>query len=141
MFLRRALRYRSAQALVLTGVSLLIGTCAAFAPWFARAVEQTVTTETLHTQRQTAAWQLEATPPAASGTAVTKAPEDLVQLIPADLKPLFSKPLYGQTVDLEWRLPTDDSRDLKAARMAWRDGYCGQLVLTAGRCPQGPNEV
>jgi hypothetical protein len=49
--LRRALRYRWAQALVLTGVSLLIGTCAVFGPWFARAVEQTVMTETLSGQR------------------------------------------------------------------------------------------
>ena len=83
-----------AQALVLAGVSLLIGTCAAFAPWFARAVEQTVTTETLHSQRESAAWQLEATPPAILGCGpVTKAPEDLDQLIPADLRPLFSPPL------------------------------------------------
>ncbi|TDU87455.1 FtsX-like permease family protein [Kribbella voronezhensis] len=141
MFLRRALRYRYAQALVLTGVSLLIGTCAAFAPWFARAVEQTVTTETLHSQRQSAAWQLEATPPAASGVATAKKPEDLAQLVPADLKPLFSPPLYGQTVDAQWRLSTDPKDVKVVGRLVWRDAYCGQLVLIEGRCPKGPGEV
>ncbi|MEU0089102.1 FtsX-like permease family protein [Kribbella sp. NPDC006257] len=141
MFLRRALRYRSAQALVLTGVSLLIGTCAAFAPWFARAVEQTVTTETLHSQRQSAAWQLEASPPPAAGAAVAKAPEDLAGLIPPDLKPLFSKPVYGQTVNVAWHLPSEMANDRKYARLVWRDGYCGQLVLSQGRCPQAANEV
>ena len=61
MFLRRALRYRWAQALVLTGISLLIGACAVFGPWFARAVEQTVMTETLSGQRLPASWLLAST--------------------------------------------------------------------------------
>ena len=56
MFLRQALRYRWSQALVLTGISLLIGTCAVFGPWFARAVEQTVMTETLAGHKLYAAW-------------------------------------------------------------------------------------
>jgi len=141
MFLRRALRYRYAQALVLTGVSLLIGTCAAFAPWFARAVEQTVTTETLTSQRLSAAWQLEATPPRSIGAAAAKTPEELARLVPADLKPLFSPPVYGQTVDVQWRLTTDP-KDIKVdSRLVWRDAYCGRLVMTEGRCPQGPDEV
>ena len=102
MFLRQALRYRWSQALVLLGgISLLIGTCAVFAPWFARAVEQTVMTETLTRQRLTAAWQLEARPPRGTAGATTAArPEDMARLIPADLKPLFTQPVYGVYADV-----------------------------------------
>lgn len=78
MFLRRALRYRWAQALVLTGVSLLIGTCAVFGPWFARAVEQTVMTETLAGQPLQASWLIVGQQPSVR-------PEQLDQLLPADL--------------------------------------------------------
>ncbi|MFI7064449.1 FtsX-like permease family protein [Kribbella sp. NPDC050124] len=140
MFLRQALRYRWSQALVLAGVSLLIGTCAAFAPWFARAVERTVATETLTRQWNAAAWQLDATPSTAvSGPAEPTSPEDLTQLIPADLKPLFTPPSYGMTVGVTWGLSKDKPRI--GGRLVWRDGYCAQLVLTEGRCPRGPGEV
>ena len=103
MFLRQALRYRWSQALVLGGISLLIGTCAmiVFAPWFARAVEQTVMTETLTRQRLTAAWQLEARPPRGTAGAITAArPEDMARLIPAALNPLFTQPVYGVYADV-----------------------------------------
>src|SRR5262249_6825950 len=99
MFLRRALRYRWSQALVLAGVSLWIGACAVFGPWFARAVEQTVRTETLSGQRLAAAWQLESTTPrprfGSAGVDQASQPEALDKLIPADVKPLFSPPLHG----------------------------------------------
>ncbi len=139
MFLRRALRYRRSQAFVLAGISLLIGTCAVFAPWFARAVEQTVTTETLANQPIIAAWQLVAAPPpSSSGAAKPRPPEDLAQLIPADLTPLLSPPVYGQTVELGW-----ERRGQSAIKgtLIWRDGYCEQLVLVTGRCPAKANEV
>ncbi len=134
MFLRRALRYRWSQALVLAGVSLLIGTCAVFAPWFARAVEQTVMTETLTGQRLSAAWQLETSPTRSSATTQSQ-PEDLSQLVPADVKPLFTPPVLGIHSDVGWH----DAPIV--SRLLWRDGYCAQLVVVAGRCPQGPNEV
>ncbi|MEU4603068.1 FtsX-like permease family protein [Kribbella sp. NPDC023972] len=140
MFLRQALRYHWSQALVLAGLSLLIGMCAAFAPWFARAVEQTVATETLTRQWNSASWQLEATPPTAvDGPNEPIPPEDLAQLIPADLKPLFTPPSYGQTVSVTWGLSKD--KPTIGGRLVWRDGYCAQLVLTTGRCPRAPGEV
>lgn len=140
MFLRQALRYRLSQTLVLAGVSLLIGTCAAFAPWFARAVEQTVTTEALTTQRLSAAWQLESRPPpSAKGIAESAPPEDLDQLIPADVRAGFEKPVHGLTVGLEYGVQ-GSSIDLTGA-MIWREGVCAQLVLAKGRCPQGKFEV
>ncbi|MFG1814886.1 FtsX-like permease family protein [Kribbella sp. NPDC049174] len=140
MFLRQALRYRWSQALVLAGVSMLIGTCAAFAPWFARAVEQTVATETLTRQWNAAAWQLDAAPPTAvSGPTDPTPPEDLAQLVPADLKPLFTPPSYGLTVGVTWGLGKE--KPTIGGRLVWRDGYCAQLVLTAGRCPRDRGEV
>jgi hypothetical protein len=140
MFLRQALRYRWTQALVLAGVSLLIGTCAAFAPWFARAVEQTVATETLTRQWNSAAWQLEATPSTAVGGPTEPVPpEELAQLVPADLKPVFTPPAYGLTVGMTWGV--GKAKPDIQGRLVWRDGYCAQLVLTAGRCPRTPGEV
>ncbi|MGW6283042.1 FtsX-like permease family protein [Kribbella sp. NPDC055071] len=134
MFLGQALRYRWSQALVLAGISLLIGTCAVFAPWFARAVQQTVMTETLQTQRLSAAWQLEARPERVQSGQVIP-PEDLDRLIPADLKPLFTPPVHGILSDIPWQGSPIDSR------VMWREGYCAELTVTDGRCPTGPNEI
>ncbi|MGW7686082.1 FtsX-like permease family protein [Kribbella sp. NPDC054772] len=131
MFLRRALRYRWAQALVLTGISLLIGSCAVFGPWFARAVEQTVMTETLSVQRLPASWRI-----ASQGDVQ---PEQLDKLLPKDLQPLFTKPVHGVHNDVAWVTPRAEAPP--KARLRWRDGYCAQLTVTAGRCPRAANEV
>ncbi|MFF0345402.1 FtsX-like permease family protein [Kribbella sp. NPDC004875] len=133
MFLRRALRYRWAQALVLTGISLLIGTCAVFGPWFARAVEQTVMTETLSVQQLPAAWRI------ASTGGGDLEPEKLDKLLPDDLRPLFTQPVHGIYNDVAWSSPRAEAPP--SARLRWRDGYCAQLTVTAGRCPQAANEV
>ncbi|WP_432948499.1 FtsX-like permease family protein [Kribbella sp. CA-253562] len=142
MFLGRALRYRWSQAVVLAGVSLLIGTCASFAPWFSRAVEQTVTTEMLTNQPLVAAWQLEALPPPTSRI-VSKPtpPEKLRTLVPADLEPLFSPPVYGAHVDITWLTGPQITAPKPQGRILWRDGYCERLKLTAGRCASAPSEV
>ncbi|GAA0589118.1 ABC transporter permease [Kribbella sandramycini] len=136
MFLRQALRYRWSQALVLAGISLLIGTCAVFGPWFARAVQQTVVTETLHGQRLSAAWQLE-TRPVRNLSDEPPKPEQLQPLIPADLAPLFTKPVLGIHSDVSWT----GTEDPIVSRLLWRDGVCDQVVIVAGRCPAAANEV
>ncbi|MFI5693334.1 FtsX-like permease family protein [Kribbella sp. NPDC051586] len=138
MFLRRALRYRWAQALVLTGISLLIGTCAVFGPWFARAVEQTVMTETLSGQSLPASWLLASPGPQVG---ISTHPENLDKLLPADLKPLFTQPLHGSYNDVGWSSPATKGDASPGARLRWRDGYCAQLTVTEGRCPQAANEV
>jgi FtsX-like permease family protein len=140
MFLRQALRYRWSQMLVLAGVSVLIGACATFAPWFSRAVEQTVTTETLASQWLSADWQLESTPPlGVNGPSASVEPEQLATVLPDDLRPLFSPPLYGMTVDIGWGL--GKQKPGPTGKLVWRDGYCEKLVLSSGRCPTAPNEV
>ncbi|MDX6260123.1 MAG: hypothetical protein QOH84_1811 [Kribbellaceae bacterium] len=138
MFLKQALRYRWSQMLVLAGVSVLIGACATFAPWFSRAVEQTVTTETLAGQWLPASWQLESTPPTlVSGPNASVPPEQLATVLPEDLRPLFSPPVYGMWVEVAWGIGKPDP----TGKVVWRDGYCEKLVLTKGRCPSAPNEV
>ncbi len=142
MFLGRALRYRWSQAVVLAGVSLLIGTCATFAPWFSRSVEQTVTTEMLTNRPLAAAWQLEALPPPTSRiTSKPTAPEKLKDLVPADIRPLFSPPVYGSHVDVIWVTGPNITDPKPGARILWRDGFCERVTLTAGRCATAPNEV
>ncbi|HEY3514931.1 FtsX-like permease family protein [Kribbella sp. NPDC051137] len=146
MFLRRALRYRWAQALVLTGVSLLIGTCAVFGPWFARAVEQTVMTETLDGQRLPASWLIATRGPVATpdwktttNSDVQITPEQLDKLVPADLRSHFTPPVHGYYTDISWRAtPADDPTTM---RLRWRDGYCAQLTVVEGACPKAANEV
>lgn len=140
MFLRRALRYRRSQALVLAGVSLLIGTCAVFAPWFARAVEQTVTSEALTNQWIDASWQLEAKSEGSGKNTKAPVPENLYQLLPDDLKPLFTKPAYGVNVDVGWGAAADEERNIYG-KLIWRDGYCGQVEVVRGRCPDKAGEV
>ena len=140
MFLRQALRYRWSQMLVLAGVSVLIGTCAAFAPWFSRAVEQTVTTETLSGQWLQAGWRLDAAPPlGVSGPSTAPPPEDLVKVMPDNLRPLFGPPSNGLTVQVVWGLGT--AKKKIEGRVEWRDGYCGKVALTAGQCPDSSHEV
>ncbi|WP_433005588.1 FtsX-like permease family protein [Kribbella sp. CA-294648] len=140
MFLRQALRYRRLQLLVLAGISVLIGTCAAFAPWFSRAVEQTVTTETLTTEWLRASWHLDAPPVARdSGPSRAPAPEDLTAMLPDDVRPLFGEPSYGMSAPVIWDLET--KRPRIEGRVLWRDGYCEQLVLIAGQCPDSSHEV
>jgi hypothetical protein len=147
MFLRRALRYRWAQALVLCGVSLLIGTCAVFGPWFARAVEQTVMTETLSNQRLPASWLIVSAPiqptsgwkTGTGNTGKATGPEQLDKVLPDDLRSHFTPPVHGYYSDISWHgAPGDDQT---ATRLRWRDGYCAQLAVVEGRCPQAPNEV
>ncbi|WP_433021031.1 FtsX-like permease family protein [Kribbella sp. CA-294648] len=140
MFLRQALRYRWSQMLVLAGVSVLIGTCAAFAPWFSRAVEQTVTTETLSGQWLQAGWRLDAAPPlGVSGPSTAPPPEDLVKVMPDNLRPLFAPASNGLTVQVVWGLET--AKKKIEGRVEWRDGYCGKVALTAGQCPDSSHEV
>ncbi|MFK4086338.1 FtsX-like permease family protein [Kribbella sp. NPDC020789] len=143
VFLRQALRYRWAQSLVLAGISLLIGTCAVFAPWFSRAVEQTVAAETLQAQRIPAAWKLASrTGVVEVGSVAGGEPEALDQLLPADLRPLFTPPLHAMTSTIGWRPPSIAASDpAPSGVLTWRDGYCAQVVVTAGRCPQRANEV
>ncbi|WP_405057366.1 ABC transporter permease [Kribbella sp. NBC_01505] len=143
MFLRRALRYRWAQALVLAGISLLIGTCAVFAPWFSRAVEQTVVTETLTNQWLPAAWKLQTRVGIDNiGADRDSDPKTLDDLVPADLRPLFTPPVHGMHSPIGWRTPgmlEDDPATV--GELVWRDGYCAQLVVVEGRCPQRAGEV
>ncbi|MFD7157841.1 FtsX-like permease family protein [Kribbella sp. NPDC059898] len=146
MFLRRALQYRWAQALVLTGVSLLIGTCAVFGPWFARAVEQTVMTETLDGQRLPASWLIVsrsavATPGWKTSTTsdAQVTPEQLDTLLPTDLRSHFTPPVHGLYVDSSWRATAAD--DPITMRLRWGDGYCAQLTVVEGACPKAANEV
>ncbi|MEV6286614.1 ABC transporter permease [Kribbella sp. NPDC051770] len=142
MFLGRALRYRWSQAVVLAGVSLLIGTCASFAPWFSRSVEQTVTTEMLTNRPLQAAWQLEALPPPTSRiTSKPTAPDKLANLVPADVRPLFSAPVYGTHVDVNWITGPEITAPKPQARITWRADFCEHLTITAGRCATAPNEV
>ena len=140
MFLRRALRYRRSQAFVLAGVSLLIGTCSVFAPWFARAVEQTVTTEALTNQWIASTWQLEAKSTGYGQSTKPPSPEDLNRLVPDDLKPLFTKPEYGVSVNVGWGLAEDEDRNIYG-KVIWQDGYCAQLQVVKGGCPQKAGEV
>ncbi|MFC0622721.1 FtsX-like permease family protein [Kribbella deserti] len=119
---------------------MLIGTCAAFAPWFARSVEQTVVTEMLTVQRLPAAWYLEGRPaPSTVGAQRAPTPEQLTELIPSDAAAMLEAPVHGYKTDIGWE-PTAGGLGA-LGRLAWRDNFCAHLEFTKGRCPKAPNEV
>ena len=155
MFLRQSLRSRRLQTIVLVGVSTLIAGCAAFGPLFARAVEQSITTNTLTTQRDRAAFQLSADPDATrtildpndpnyglqrSGTGETLRPEDIAVYKPEGFDAKFEKPQPTMTVKTDW-LPRPDALFPVGAALRWTDDFCGHIVMTKGTCPDQQFEV
>lgn len=151
VYLRQALRHRRWQAAVLLGVSTLIAACAAFGPWFARAVEQSITTTTLTEQRNAAAWVLQAAPqrnyrylgePGSNEPPPfeTLPPEDLDQNRPPDVAELFEPPVYGMYAKASWYRPTQKKYGI-GTQLAWRDRFCEHLAITKGRCATAANEV
>ncbi len=140
VYLRHALRYRPWQTAVLAGVSLLIASCAAFGPWFARAVEQSVTASELTQRRTEAAWHLYArSQPVAGQQPVTAPPDYLDSLRPESSKARFETPVAGMFSEVGWRASAGRAR--AEGRITWRDGFCDHLTIEDGRCPTARNEV
>lgn len=150
MFLRQSLRYRRLQTLVLVGVSTLIAGCAAFGPLFARAVEQSITTNNLSTQRDRAAFQLSADPQTTStnpetglieeGSGETLRPEDIAVYKPDGYDAKFEKPQPTMTVTSSWGATRNQVFTITAA-LRWTDDFCAHITMVRGRCPDKPFEV
>lgn len=145
MYLRQSLRHRRLQTVVLVGVSTLIAGCAAFGPLFARAVEQSITANTLETLRNQASLQLSAAPPAtvvgAPGPQVALRPEDVAANLPAQYAAMFEKPQLSMTVKGgDWLRPGQDAGAV-TGELTWAEGFCDHIVMVKGTCPAKPGEV
>ena len=146
MFLRQSLRSRRLQTIVLVGVSTLIACCAAFGPLFARAVEQSITTNQLTTQRDRAAFQLSADPKTAATAETpdqrgeTLRPEDLAVYKPDGYDAKFEQPQPTMTVPVDWRLTKTQIFPI-GSPLRWTDDFCAHIVMVKGSCPDQPYEV
>lgn len=146
MFLRQSLRSRRLQTIVLVGVSTLIAGCAAFGPLFARAVEQSITTNTLTTQRDRAAFQLSVGPQNAATAATpqdrgqTLRPEDIEVYKPDGYDAKFEKPQLTMTVKVDWRLTKTQIFPI-GSPLRWTEDFCAHIVMVKGTCPDKPFEA
>jgi hypothetical protein len=146
VYLRQSLRHRRLQTVVLVGVSTLIAGCAAFGPLFARAVEQSITSNTLQTQRNQASLQLSADPPPTEvgidpGQQQTMRPEDVAANLPAGFDGRLEQPQLAMTVKGgDWLRPGQRVGGIMA-ELTWVDRFCDHIVMVKGSCPARAGEV
>lgn len=150
MFLWESLRYRPLQSLMLLGVSALIGTCAAFGPLFARAVEQSITTHRLSEQRAPASilitgevarpdFGYDASDLERRGRPAPE-PEAMDRVRSQRFADLWERPVFTLSVNAGWLKQGQRYGDISAP-MTWIDGLCEHLEIVAGRCPGRSGEV
>ena len=127
-----ALRHRPRQALLLLLLSALVGASAVLGPLYARAVEQSVLRNVVAdadiTDRVLVVEASGADPPA---------PAELAEVAERAAPPYFAKGTGGARTTVLFA-----AGDLTyLARLASREGLCDRVVVSAGRCVQGPGEV
>lgn len=132
-----AIRYRRAQALVLVLLSALIATCAAFAPLYQRALEQAQLRQTVNAASAAdTALVVRAGRTAANPAFPTS---ELRNNVPSSLQRL-----YGEGIgSVSEQINVVPRAGLKPSplTMLSRDKVCEHLTLTAGSCPNQPNQV
>lgn len=136
-------RYRPFQAVVVAILAALITACAAFAPLYDRAMQQSLVDLTL-----------EQTPAVTDGLQLTgvygssgsfgsisvppPTPESALAKVPAAIRPYFDAPVLGYAA-MVTRVPggpEDPQGELVA-----RSRVCGHVTMVSGRCPDGVGEI
>jgi hypothetical protein len=131
-----ALRYRWAQAVVVIVLSALVTTCLVIAPLYTRALEQAMVRTLLH---EAAAGETGLRLASSSSTepAVALSSADLAKLVPDTVRDLFGTPIAGTSLGVR-RMPLLGQPD---GRLLAREGMCGQVQFTDGRCPSAAGEI
>ncbi len=133
-----ALRHRRGQVLVLLLVSALVVTCAAFAPIFARSVDQAV----LRTHVEQADPNEVATSVTYTRDAGSKdkeMPEDLEAKVPAALTAISKTPVGD--VSTATQIPPVDGKQPSPLVVRAPDDVCDHVTVTKGSCPDAPGEI
>ena len=131
-----ALRYRRGQALVVVVLSALVCTGLVLAPLYARALEQ-ATARTLLRDAGPATAGLRLTATSATQPALAPTPDQLVALVPPDLRSRYGTPVTSTAVGVR-RMPLAGQ---PGGRLLSREGMCDHVTFATGRCPTAAGEV
>ncbi len=132
-----ALGHRRGQVLVLLLVSALVATCAAFAPIFARSIDQAVLRS-----------HVEQADPADISTSVSQVrtqsreqptPESITAEVPDGLRDISEEPIGEISLALAVQPRSDKQPSPVVLRS--RDDACRHVRVTSGRCPSAADEI
>lgn len=132
----KAIRYRGGQSLVLVLMSALVATCAAFAPLFARSIDQALLQATLG-RMETADLKLSVQASRTQDPALTSA--DIESRMPAGLQQWYA-PGVGMTTANTSVVPTQGKKP-SPVRLVARDDVCDHVTIGEGACPTKPTEL
>ena len=133
-----ALRHRRGQVLVLLLVSALVATCAAFAPIFARSVDQAVLrTHVEQADPNEVATGLTYTRDA--GRKDKQMPRDIEAKVPAALTAISKDPIGD--VSTATQIPPVPGKQPSPLVVRAPDDVCGHVTITKGSCPDAPGEI
>ncbi|WP_028644515.1 FtsX-like permease family protein [Nocardioides sp. URHA0020] len=133
----RRWRYRPLQAAAVAALAALITACAAFAPLYYRAMQQSLAEITLD-NAPVIGNSLQLTSVPAAGSAEVASVEDIASSVPSGVRDDFRPPILGYTAA---SAIAPGGPDLPAGDLIWRGGACRHLTFEAGGCPSGPGEI
>jgi putative ABC transport system permease protein len=135
----RRWRYRPLQAAAVAALAALITACAAFAPLYYRAMQQSLTEITID-DSSVLQHGLQVTSVATGGfdPAPARSVEDVAGSVPDDVAADFHPPILSYTA-ASAVAPGGPARP--AGDLVWRAGACDHLRFDAGRCPSAAGEI
>jgi hypothetical protein len=123
---------------VIVALAALMTACAAFAPLYFRAMQQSLTDVLLdRSSSLETGVQLWSTP-AEFRPAAVRTPEEVANEVSRRMRDNFGAPTLGY--DASAAVIPGGAED-PAGPLIWRSGQCQQLTMTAGRCPAAAGEV
>jgi putative ABC transport system permease protein len=130
-------RYRPFQAVAVVVLAALMTACAAFAPLYYRAMQQTLTHSVLSGAPAVASsLQLTAAQPA-DPTAGVAPPEVVAAQLPEKDQDLFRPPVLGYTAGANIL----DREPNVIGALVWTSEQCEHVEFAEGGCPEGPGEI
>lgn len=124
----RALAHRRAQAVLAVLITALLAAVATFTPVYERMVADTAVTRAFAPGTAGSTWSL--TRP---GNSVDET------LLPAGTDRHFTAPSASRNAAITWTGGT--APEPGDGTLFHRDGFCGQVVVVRGRCPEAADEV
>lgn len=131
-----AVRYRRAQALVLSVLSTLVITCLTLAPLYTRALEQ-ASVRTLLAGASAEQTGLRLASASASQPKLALIPDRLLELVPARTRASFGQPVRQTVVEVR-RMPLLGQ---PGGRLLAREQACDHVRFVAGSCPTAAGEI
>ncbi|WP_186526205.1 FtsX-like permease family protein [Leekyejoonella antrihumi] len=112
--------------------------CAVFAPWYDRALQQSMVRTALSRAAVDVSGVRVMTQTPESRDAQPVTTSRLVGSVPQSIRQYFGSPVQSSSVQVGTHPVTAGSR---IGQLVWRSGMCRQLLFTAGRCPASKNDI